>query len=130
MTSRGATMDRLDPMAGPPAPELRVPLRDRMRCLSQFGKGFIRLSEAGGSPVAVARLGPKGIAPEFAMVTSPLKAHDVSGAADGPSNKAGLRYDQFRQWLGGEPCGFRHEDTTFPLPMVSAGPVPMKVGAR
>ena len=65
-------MDRLDPMAGPPAPVLRVPLRVRMTCLRQFGKGS--RSEAGGSPVAVARLGPKGIAPEIAMVTSPEKA--------------------------------------------------------
>lgn len=120
-------MDRLDPMAGPPAPLLRVALRDPMRCLSQFGKGFIRLSEAGGSAVAVARLGANGIAPEFALVTS---SHDVSGASYGTSDKAGLRYDQFRQWFGGEPCGFGHEDTTFPLPMVSAGPVPMMVGAR
>jgi hypothetical protein len=66
-------MDHLDPMADPPAPLLRVRLRDQMRCLSQFSKGFIRLSE---------------------------------------------------------PRGFRHDDTTFPLPLVSAGPVPMKVGAR
>jgi hypothetical protein len=101
-----------------------------MTCLRQFDKGLIRLSEAGGSPVAVARLDPKGIAPEFAMVTSPQKALDVSGASDRTSNKAGVRYDQFRQWLGSEPCGFRHEDTTFPLPMVSAGPVHMKVRAR
>lgn len=120
-------MDRLDPMAGPPAPLLIVALRDRMRCLSQFGEGFLRLSEAGGPPVAVAPLGPDGIAPEFAMVTSP---HDVSGASYGTSDKAGLRYDQFRQWFGSEPCGFRHDDPTFHLPMVSAGPVPMQVGAR
>jgi hypothetical protein len=60
----GETMDRLDPMAGASAPVLRVSLRDRMTCLRQFDNGFIRLSEAGGSPVAVARLGLKEIALE------------------------------------------------------------------
>ena len=71
---------------------LRVPLRVRMTCLRQFGKGLLRLSEAGGSPVAVARLGPKAIAPEIAMVTSPEKAQDVRGVGrDLEQGRAPLR---------------------------------------
>lgn len=123
-------MDRLDPMTCPPAPVVRMPLVDRLTCLRQSDKGFGQVSEARRVPGGGRARRPQGVAAEFAMVTSSQKAHDVSGASDGTFGKAGLGYDQVRQWSDSEPCGFRHQDTTFPFTIVSVGPVPVKVRAR
>jgi len=123
-------MDRLDLMARPPALVVRMPLRDRMTCLRQFGKAFVRLSEAGGLPAAVARLGPKGIAPEFAMVTSPQKAHDVSGASEGTPPRQGSGATSSGSGSTASPAGSGTRTRPFPSPMACAGPVLMKVRAR
>ena len=73
-------------------------LLTRMRAVRAFHTGLADIRDAGG-PVAMVRLGPRWLVPQFAAVTSPRGAHDVLAGSDGAFDKEMIVHVQTR-WLG------------------------------
>lgn len=67
----------------------------RLRAVQTFHTGIAEIGRVGG-PVTIVRLGPSGLTPTFAVVTSPQGAHDVLAASDGAFDKEMIVHVQNR----------------------------------
>ena len=92
MTTPEATADV---SSFPLAPDVPMPLRERLKTAREFHVGPGRFRDAGG-PVTMVRFGPGRITPIFAIVTSPQGAHDVLAASDGAFDKEMIVHVQNR----------------------------------
>src|SRR3712207_7075576 len=70
----------------PYAPLFRSGLRERLDALRNFHTGASLLRDHGG-PVVRVPIGPRHVAPQFVIVTSPAGAHDVLAGLDRKSTR-------------------------------------------
>jgi cytochrome P450 len=79
----------------PLPPKAPLTLRSRIKALQEFHVGAEILRDAGG-PVTMVTVGPRGITPAFAMVTSPQGARDVLGGTSEAIDKEMIVHIQSR----------------------------------
>jgi cytochrome P450 len=91
----------------PLAPDVPMSLPARLKAVRRFHTGLAEIGRAGG-PVTMVRLGPRRLAPAFAVVTSPQGAHDVLAASDGAFDKEMIVHVQNRA-LGENVFNLPHE---------------------
>ncbi|MUL47679.1 cytochrome P450 [Mycobacterium sp. CBMA293] len=86
-------------MAGLPlAPLNPLPYRQQIAAIRSYHTGFEVLRDSGG-PVTRLRFGPKGLFPDFVVVSSPQAAHDLLGAPMDCTDRA-ITHDELRRLLG------------------------------
>lgn len=96
-----------DAAAYPDAPKAQLSTRQRLAPLRRLDTGSMRLRTVYG-PVVTLSLGPRGLGPQLAVVTSPRGACDVLGRTSGAIDK-GLPHLQFSLVTGPNVFTMRYE---------------------
>lgn len=109
MSTTHASARVLDPQSYPLAPSVSMSWGQRVRAIRAFHTGIEAIREDAG-PVALVRLGPRWLAPTWAVVTSPQGARDVLGGTDPATiDKTGVFFDEARRWIGDNVFDLAHQ---------------------
>ena len=84
-----------DPQSYPLPPWVQMPWLERLRAAKAYHTGGERIRDAAG-PVALVKLGPRGLTPVGAVVTSPQGARDVLAGTDASIDKEMILHVQAR----------------------------------